>query len=296
MRFVTHLTGQGPVPALMTEAGIIPFAALGSDLPASLGDLVAGGADSLARLGAAAASVPAGSALDPAGATLLAPFPRPPRNVFCIGKNYRDHAEEFQGSGFDASSQGQAIPDVPILFTKATTSVVGPDAPIDSTLDPTGTLDYEGELAVIIGTGGRGIPKDRAMRHVWGYTIVNDVTARDTQLRHKQWFLGKSADTFCPMGPCVVTADEIPDVSALRLTTRVNGETRQSAVVADLIFDIPTIIATLSAGITLEPGDIIATGTPAGVGIGFAPPRFLRPGDHVSVEITGIGVLENRVV
>jgi 2-keto-4-pentenoate hydratase/2-oxohepta-3-ene-1,7-dioic acid hydratase in catechol pathway len=296
MRLVTYQSPQGPAPAALTDAGLVPFSALGAGLPASLDDLVAGGAAALSRLRAAVDSAPASAAIDPASVTLLAPIPRPRRNIFCVGKNYHEHAREFQGSGFDASSQGQVIPDVPIIFTKATTSVTGPGAAIDSALDPDATVDYEGELAVIIGTPGRGIPTARAMDHVWGYTIINDVTARATQLRHKQWFLGKSTDTFCPMGPCLVTADAVPDVGAMRLTSRVNGELRQNVPVSDLIFDIPTIIAALSVGMTLEPGDIIATGTPAGVGIGFKPPRYLKAGDVVTVEVTGIGVLENPVV
>lgn len=296
MRLLTIHTDLGPAPAVLTKAGIVPFSALGSGLPTSLNDLVAGGAEALARLQSAVDAAPTAPAMDLAAARVLAPFPRPMRNIFCVGKNYRDHAAEFQNSGFDASSQGQAIPDVPIIFTKATTSVTGPDTAIDSRLDPTNTLDYEGELAVIIGPGGRGITAECAMDHVWGYTILNDITARETQLRHKQWFIGKSADTFCPMGPFVVTADEVPEVGALILATEVNGAPRQKACVADLIFDIPTIIATLSAAITLEPGDIIATGTPSGVGIGFNPPQFLRPGDRVAVAITGMGTLENKVI
>jgi 2-keto-4-pentenoate hydratase/2-oxohepta-3-ene-1,7-dioic acid hydratase in catechol pathway len=161
--------------------------------------------------------------------------------------------------------------------------------------DPTGSTDYEGELAVVIGLGGRNIPPESAYEHVYGYTIVNDVTARTMQSRHKQWFLGKSPDGFCPMGPCIVTADDIPDVKRLRLVTKVNGEVRQDATVDQLIFDIPTLIATLSSVLTLKPGDVIATGTCAGVGIGFTPPRFLKSGDRVSISIDPIGTLENPV-
>ena len=226
---------------------------------------------------------------------LRAPFPRPKRNVICVGKNYYQHSQEFHKSGFDTSSGGQEIPDAPVIFTKATTSVIGPGDAIPATGDPSESSDYEGELAVVIGAAGRNIPKERAYDHVCGYTVVNDVTARHLQQRHKQWFLGKSLDGFCPMGPVFVTADEIGDVTRLQLTTRVNGEVRQSACVGDLIFDIPTIIETLSSVLTLVPGDIIATGTPAGVGIGFDPPRFLAAGDTVSVEIDQIGVLENPV-
>jgi 2-keto-4-pentenoate hydratase/2-oxohepta-3-ene-1,7-dioic acid hydratase in catechol pathway len=161
------------------------------------------------------------------------------------------------------------------------------------------TVEYQGktfeaELAVIIGKGGRGIAKSDALKHVWGYTIVNDVTARDLQARHKQWFLGKSMDTFAPMGPWCVTADEV-DLATAGIRCWVNGELRQNAKIADLIFDIPTLIETISAGITLLPGDIIATGTPAGVGIGFKPPKFLKKGDVVAMEVDGIGQLTNQV-
>jgi len=163
-----------------------------------------------------------------------------------------------------------------------------------SAAEITSSLDYEVELAVIIGRGGRGIRKSEAMRHVWGYTIINDVTARDWQRKHKQWFLGKSFDTFCPMGPIAVTADEL-DAGNLEVKCWVNGELRQNANTRDLIFDVPTIIETISAGITLYPGDIIATGTPEGVGIGFNPPKFLKSGDVVAMEITGLGRLQNTV-
>ena len=225
---------------------------------------------------------------------LLAPLPRPPRNVFCVGKNYREHAKEFANSGFDATAK-EVVPEAPVVFSKPPSSVIGPGAPIPSYLDPTASVDYEGELAVVIGRGGRGIRSSDAFDHVFGYTIVNDVTARTLQQRHRQWVLGKGIDGFCPMGPAIVTADEIGDPSRLRVRTWVNDELRQDETVAALIFDIPTLIETISAGITLEPGDVIATGTPYGVGIGYAPPKFLQPGDTVRVEIEGIGVLENPV-
>ncbi|XVQ15889.1 fumarylacetoacetate hydrolase family protein [Spirillospora sp. CA-255316] len=226
---------------------------------------------------------------------LLAPIPTPRRNIFCVGKNYRDHVVEFGRSGYDTPDRSEDVPDKPIIFSKATTSVTGPGTAIDPHTGVTAELDYEGELGVIIGRGGRGISRERAFDHVWGYTIVNDVTARDLQRDHRQWLLGKSLDTHCPMGPYAVTADEIADVTALRVETTVNGEPRQSAPVKDLIFDIPELIATISAGTTLLPGDLIATGTPAGVGIGFTPPRFLAAGDLVEVTITGLGTLRNRV-
>ena len=226
---------------------------------------------------------------------LRAPIPEPRRNVFCVGKNYRDHVAEFGRSGYDTPSRSEDLPDRPIIFSKATTSVTGPFDDVDPHHGVTSELDYEGELGVIIGRGGRGICRAEAFEHVWGYTVIDDVTARDLQRDHKQWLLGKSLDTHCPMGPYAVTADEVGDVQTLEVETVVNGQRRQLAPVKDLIFDIAELIATISAGITLLPGDILATGTPAGVGIGFDPPRFLTSGDVVEVSITGIGTLRNRI-
>lgn len=226
--------------------------------------------------------------------TLLAPIPEPRRDLFCVGKNYRAHAAEFHGSGFDSGGK-EAVPSAPVVFTKSLAAVTGPGAAIDASLDTTGTTDYEGELGVVIGRRAARVARPDAMGVVFGYTIVNDVTARELQRRHSQWVIGKGIDTFAPMGPVLVTADEIPDVAALTLTTTVNGEVRQKASVADLIFDIPTLIETMTATMTLLPGDIIATGTPAGVGIGFTPPRYLAGGDRVAVTIDGIGTLENVV-
>lgn len=222
---------------------------------------------------------------------LLAPLPRPARNILCIGKNYRDHANEVKS----LPSGGTDLPEFPIVFTKSPSTVIAPGAPIPSHLDPSRSTDYEGELGVIIGRGGRGIPAASAMEHVYGYTVINDVTARELQRRHQQWFIGKSLDGFCPMGPAILTVEEVPDVGALRIQTRVNGELRQQGRVDDLIFDIPHLIETLSAGMTLEPGDVIATGTPAGVGAGFNPPKYLQPGDRVSITIDPIGTLDNPV-
>jgi 2-keto-4-pentenoate hydratase/2-oxohepta-3-ene-1,7-dioic acid hydratase in catechol pathway len=236
----------------------------------------------------------AGAPLPIASVELLAPIPRPARNVFCVGKNYHEHAKEFAGSGFDSSAK-EVVPEAPVIFTKPSSTVIGPGQSIPNYLDPTDSTDYEGELTVIIGRGGRGITKQDALAHVFGYTIINDVTARTLQHKHRQWFIGKGIDGFCPMGPAILTADEMPDPTKMRLTTSVNGERRQDASLTDLIFDIPTLIETLSAGITLEPGDLIATGTPAGVGLGFTPPRFLKKGDVVTIEVSGIGKLENPV-
>ena len=224
-----------------------------------------------------------------------APIPAPRRNIFCVGKNYHDHAHEFAKSGFDSSAAKGAVPSHPIIFSKVPESVVSCGSAV--IIDPavSEAVDYEAELAVIIGKGGRGIRAKDALDHVWGYTIVNDVTARDLQGRYSQWLIGKSQDTFCPMGPYAVTREEI-DIGDTAISCHVNGELRQNSNTGLLIFDIPTIIETISAGITLQPGDLIATGTPAGVGIGFNPPRYLKNGDVVRIEIGGIGVLENKIV
>lgn len=225
---------------------------------------------------------------------LLAPVPRPARNIFCVGKNYHEHAHEFAASGFDSSAAKGAVPEAPIVFSKLPETVVSPGAAIRLDASVSTAIDYEAELAVIIGTSGRNIAKENALDHVWGYTIVNDVTARDLQGYHSQWLIGKSQDTFCPMGPWAVTADEI-DLADTSVKCWVNDELRQDSNTGLLIFDIPTIIAAISNGITLQPGDIIATGTPAGVGIGFNPPKYLQPDDKVRIEIGGIGMLENPV-
>ena len=227
---------------------------------------------------------------------LAAPIPTPRRNIFCIGKNYREHVKEVRQSAFaTVSGVKDDLPDCPIVFSKATTSVIGPGVAIPAHLDRTHSVDYEGELAVVIGRGGRDITEAAAMKHVFGYTIINDVTSREAQKSHKQWLLGKSLDGFCPMGPAIVTADEIADVQQLTLTTTVNGEVRQQGKVSEMIFAIPTLIATISSYLSFLPGDIIATGTPAGVGIGFKPAKFLRAGDRVVVRIDPIGQLENPV-
>ena len=225
---------------------------------------------------------------------ITAPLPKPRRNIFCVGKNYFAHAREFAGSGFDSSAQsGGEVPAEPIIFTKVPESVVGPGAAIEMPA-ASSAIDYEAELTIVIGRGGKGILARDALAHVWGYTIINDVTARDWQSRHQQWHLGKSFDTFCPMGPWLVSADEC-DGTNTGVRCYVNGELRQNASTKDFIFDIPKLIETISAGITLYPGDLIATGTPVGVGIGFKPPKYLKSGDVVRVEIDGIGTLENPV-
>lgn len=297
MKLVSYLhrgaVGVGAVNS--AEDAILPLGTGAAALPRDINDLIAMGD---AGLEAAAAKVVRGDAgsIPLAEAKLLAPVPRPRRNIICVGKNYREHALEFSGSGYDSTAAQSEVPDHPIIFTKAPSSVIGPNEGIEAALDPTSSIDYEGELGVVIGKGGRGIAAQNCADHVYGYTIINDVTSRRLQARHQQWFIGKSIDTFCPMGPWLVTADEIADVAQLRLQTRVNGEVRQDALMSDLIFGIPTLLEALSASISLQPGDIIATGTPAGVGIGFDPPKFLSRGDEVAVSIDQLGELRNQVV
>jgi 2-keto-4-pentenoate hydratase/2-oxohepta-3-ene-1,7-dioic acid hydratase in catechol pathway len=292
MRLVTfERDGRQEIGALVDEERwVVPFTA-DPELPTVMAELVALGQPGLDR---AAALVPSGERVPLEAVTLCAPL-RPRNNVMCIGKNYVEHAQEFAGSGFDAS-QKQAVPAHPIVFTKALSSLVGPGDPIDVSADATGTTDYEGELAVVVGRGGSRIAAADAWEHVYGYTIVNDMTVRELQKRHVQFFLGKSAATYCPMGPVLVTRDEIDDVTECWVRTTVNGEERQAAPVSDLIFSIPTLIETISASVALEPGDVIATGTPAGVGIGFDPPRYVAPGDVLTVTVDGIGTLTNPAV
>jgi 2-keto-4-pentenoate hydratase/2-oxohepta-3-ene-1,7-dioic acid hydratase in catechol pathway len=216
---------------------------------------------------------------------LLSPIPRPARNIFCVGRNYVEHAKE----------RGAEVPTVPVFFTKPWTAVVGPEANVIA-WPVTQNLDYEVELAVVIGKRGRDIPRAGAYDYVFGYTVLNDVTARDLQRKHGQWFKGKSLDTFAPLGPWIVHKSALADPHALRIALRVNGEIRQEGTTADMVFRIEELIEVLSAGMTLEAGDIIATGTPSGVGAGFVPPQWLEVGDVLEAEVEGIGVLRNRIV
>jgi 2-keto-4-pentenoate hydratase/2-oxohepta-3-ene-1,7-dioic acid hydratase in catechol pathway len=236
---------------------------------------------------------PAGAALPVSAVQLDAPIPLPRRNLWCVGRNYHAHAKELQASVF---KDNDANPESwPIVFTKAPETVVGPFDDVRIPAEVSSQIDYEAELTVVIGKGGRNIPRSQALDHVFGYTIVNDVTARDVQIRHQQWDLGKSFDTFCPMGPWIVTADEF-DGAHTRVRCWVNGELRQDAATETMIFDIPTLIETCSRGITLYPGDVIATGSPAGVGMGFKPPRYLKAGDVVRIEVDLLGAIENKFV
>ncbi|KAF9697908.1 hypothetical protein EKO04_004086 [Ascochyta lentis] len=214
------------------------------------------------------------------------------RDVLCVGKNYFDHAKEFNSSGFDSSDKVD-VPSHPVIFTKRYTSIIADGEEIYPHPEFTSTADYEGEIGVIIGKPGFKIAEEDAMSHVWGYTIINDMTARERQRDHKQFYIGKSPDTFCPMGPVAVPASQLDKV--LRVQTHVNGELRQDATTDDLIFSIPYLIKTMSEGQTLMPGDVLATGTPAGVGIGRKPPVYLQPGDTIAISVSGLGTLTNRI-
>lgn len=227
----------------------------------------------------------------PPDTQVLAPLPTPRRDLMCLGKNFAEHATEFNM----AMQQLDAIPTAPIIFTKATTTVCANGA--DVTVDPalTTEVDYEGELAAVIGRQAREISPEDALGHVAGYTILNDLTARDLQHRHQQWFVGKSLDGFGPMGPVLVSSDEVGDPADLQLATYVDGELRQQAPTNTMIFDVPFVVSFLSRVLTLEVGDIIAMGTPKGVGVGFVPPRFLKDGSVVEVEISKIGRLKNTI-
>jgi 2-keto-4-pentenoate hydratase/2-oxohepta-3-ene-1,7-dioic acid hydratase in catechol pathway len=227
---------------------------------------------------------------------LRAPIPHPRRNIFCVGKNYLDHVKEIKDSKLGEAQGSMAnLPKHPVVFSKVPEAVIGTRVGIDSHPAATQEMDYEAELAVVIAKQGKAISKADAMKYVWGYTIINDVSARDVQAKHVQFHIGKSFDTFCPMGPWLVSADEINEKNT-KIQCWVNGELRQDGNTDQMIFDIPTVIESISAGMTLYPGDVIATGTPSGVGMGFKPPRFLKKGDAVKIQIDGIGVLENPVV
>lgn len=257
--------------------------------PGTMPELIALGDEAVRlaeRLLARAGELPAEAFADP-DVRLAAPIPRPAKNIFAVGLNYVRHNQEFTGSS--------ELPEHPIVFTKAPTSVVGPGDAVELRPDLTPEADYEGELGVVIGRRGRDIPAERAHEHIFGYTIINDVTARDLQKRTSQWFLGKSLDTFCPMGPYIVHKSVVGWPVKLGIRTTINGEVRQDSNTELLYFDIPKLIATISAGVTLEPGDVIATGTPEGVGMGFDPPRFLEAGDVMEVEIEKLGILRNPV-
>jgi 2-keto-4-pentenoate hydratase/2-oxohepta-3-ene-1,7-dioic acid hydratase in catechol pathway len=222
---------------------------------------------------------------------LLAPIPTPLRNIMCLGLNYSEHAAE----SYTAQGKEVTLPEVPLVFTKATTSVTGPYDSVSFDAAVSDKMDWEVELGVVIGRRGKNISEAEALDYVFGYTVINDISARDLQRQGKQFFKGKSLDDSCPMGPWIVTADSLPDPHVLRITSRVNGQTKQDSSTDRMIFNIPTTIAYLSRGMTLLPGDIISTGTPSGVGFARTPPEYLQPGDVVECEVEQIGTIRNEI-
>jgi len=282
MRFVTfERDGAAPEAGVISGGEVIGLAAAGYP---NLLAVIAGGKEALAQIESFIAAAPQSSRFDASAVSLLAPIPRPPK-IICVGLNYADHAREAKLD----------IPKVPTIFAKFPTAVIGPGANIvlpKASSKP----DYEAEFALVIGRGGRHIPAARWQEHVFGYLNFNDVSARDYQMATTQWIMGKTFDTFAPMGPWIVTADEIADPHALEIKLTLNGELMQCSNTRNLIFGIPALIEFLSSVFTLEPGDVVATGTPAGVGFARKPPRYLRPGDEVVVEVQGLGALRNPVV
>lgn len=282
MRFVTFRgPGGQPEPGVISGGKVVGLS--GAGFPDILA-VIAAGREAVSKVSDWVGRAPADATLELAGATLLAPIPRPPK-LICVGLNYRDHAIESK----------MEIPKVPTIFNKFHTAVIGPGAPIvlpKVSKQP----DYEAEMAFVIGPGGRNISADRWREHVFGYTIVNDVSARDYQMATTQWLMGKTFDTFAPMGPYLVSADEIPDPHALDISLTIGTEELQHSNTGELIFKIPDLIAYLSSVFTLEPGDVVSTGTPAGVGFARKPQRFLKAGDEVTVRVAGLGDLRNPVV
>ena len=296
MRFVSYAVAEGSSYGLLRNNGDVldlPHAAAsaGSALPPTMLDFIAAGAPAL-ELAARCDRAASRDAVQPAAQVrLLAPIPRPAKNVFCIGRNYKEHVAE----GYRARGQDVKLPEFPQFFTKPPTAVIGPDAPFYHDPAVTQRLDYEVELALVIGTPGRDIAPAQAFNHVFGYTILNDITGRDLQRRHEQWFKGKGLDRSCPLGPYILTRDEVADPEAMELWLTVDGEERQRSRVGQMIFPIPQIIASLSAGLTLEAGDIIATGTPSGVGYAMDPPRYLQAGNEVVCHVSGLGELRTPI-
>ena len=282
MKLVTYAVGHQVSIGAVEPRGVIDLSAIALDMLA----LIEGGSAALDRARAAIAS--ASSAIPIDSVALLAPIPAPRRNVMCLGQNYHGHAREM-------ASARQEERKPPTFFTKATHTVNGPyaDVPFDASVSA--QIDWEAELGVVLGRAGRHIPIDRGLDAVFGYVALNDISARDLQYQTSQFFIGKSLDGACPLGPWIVTADEIPNPQNLRVTCRVNGVTKQDGNTGQMIYDVASIISILSHSMTLDAGDIIATGTPSGVGYARQPPEFLKPGDVVEVEIEKIGVLRNRV-
>ena len=303
VKYITFSIGDAGDPRLGVVDGdrVIDVRAIDQGAPSSLFDLIRDGPAMWQRVaervktfksGGPSSTGSQGHTHDLRTIRWHAPVPHPPKNVFCVGRNYASHAAE------SARARGAEvkIPEIPMFFTKAPTSVSGPFDDIPSDRSVTQQVDWEAELGAVIGVSGRNITRGRALQHVFGYTVVNDVTARDLQKSHGQWFKGKSLDGFCPMGPYLITADEFGDPHVKEVTLRVNGVVKQHGNTRDMIFPVDTPIESLSRGLTLEAGDIIATGTPDGVGFARTPPEFLQDADIMETEVEGIGIMRNRVV
>jgi 2-keto-4-pentenoate hydratase/2-oxohepta-3-ene-1,7-dioic acid hydratase in catechol pathway len=297
MRLVTYERDRKPRLGLVIAEYVVDVEdgarSVGVPAPASMLGLISGGAHALDALTAIADAHESDENLRVelerplSSVRLLAPIPRPARNVVCVGLNYAEHASE--------SAVTQGIPEVPVFFTKPSSTVIGPDAEIPWHGHVSRRIDWEVELVAVIGKRGRDIAEGEALDYVFGYTVGNDVTARDLQRRHQQWYKGKGLDGFCPLGPWIVTRDEIRDPQDVHLSLRVNGESKQDAHTSDMIFSVAALISSWSQGMTLEPGDLLMTGTPSGVGFARKPPEYLQPGDVVEAEIDRIGVLRNTV-
>ncbi len=305
MQLATIALNDAPVCiAILSDGRRLNIAAAAKDLAGPVGEilregsmqsLIEGGEEALNSLRVLVSEAEDGGhgdAITSADAPLMAPIPAPKKNVMCVGRNYREHIAE----GEKAQNIKVGVTEHPVFFTKPPTSIVPPDGDVLTFPQLSEKTDYEVELAVIIGKPGRNISKADAYDHIFGYTILNDITARDIQRQHGgQYFKGKGLDGSCPLGPIIVTADAVSDPHALDISLSVNGEQRQKGVTADMIFDIPTLIASVSEGLTLESGDIIATGTPSGVGYAMDPPKCLKNGDVVVCEVSEIGTLRNTV-
>jgi 2-keto-4-pentenoate hydratase/2-oxohepta-3-ene-1,7-dioic acid hydratase in catechol pathway len=291
LNLITFADSAGSRAGVLLSGGRVLDLAVAMPPARDMLAVIDGGAPMLAAIRALAANPPAKALLPLASVALQAPIPKPRRNVFCVGRNYMDHVAEGDRTRGITNSE---VPKYPQFFTKAADCVIAPDAKVPTHEGVTKWLDYEVELVAIIGTAGRDIPKEKALEHVYGWTIGNDVTGRDLQRRHGQWFKGKSLDRSCPLGPVIVPAADL-SAADLAIGLKINGEQRQSSRTSKMIFDVPEIIHQLSSGFTLLPGDVIMTGTPEGVGYAMQPPQTLKAGDVMELTIEGIGTLTNTI-
>ena len=291
LNLITFADAAGSRAGVLLSGGRVLDLAVAMPPARDMLAVIDGGAAMLAAIRALADNPPAHALLPLASVALQAPIPQPRRNVFCVGRNYMDHVAEGDRTRGITNSE---VPKYPQFFTKAADCVIAPGAKVPTHEGVTKWLDYEVELVAIIGTAGRDIPKEKALEHVYGWTIGNDVTGRDLQRRHGQWFKGKSLDRSCPLGPVIVPAGDL-SAADLAIGLKINGEQRQASRTSKMIFDVPEIIHQLSAGFTLLPGDVIMTGTPEGVGYAMQPPQTLKAGDVMELTIEGIGTLTNTI-